>query len=166
MFQQLYSPIRVWIKGTPFPLKIGTNELNIYSSGNLSLNKILNMFAKDFKHLSPPALKNSVVTPEGLLACPIFIRFVAHRTSSTSILLTAASTLLASMLSLHSFSVLINISICSFQIFFRSSTLTFTAPLPSLRQLAPTTSFFSPTLCLAILNTSQPFPPPLGLSHP
>ena len=58
MFQQLYSPIRVWIKGISFPFKIGTNELNTHSSGNLFLKKItLNMFVKDFKHLSPPALK-------------------------------------------------------------------------------------------------------------
>ena len=40
--------------------------------------------------------------------------------------------------------------------FFRSSTLTFTAPLSSLRQLIPATSFFFTTLCLAILNNSQP----------
>ena len=40
--------------------------------------------------------------------------------------------------------------------FFWSFTLTFTAPLSSLRQLIPTTSFFFTTLCLAILNNSQP----------
>ena len=89
------------LTGSPFPLKISTNELNIHSSGNLSLNKILNMFVKDFKHLSSPVLDNSITTPEGPLAFPIFIRFIAQRTSSTSILLTAPSTLLASMLSLH-----------------------------------------------------------------
>ena len=54
---QRYSPIRVWIKGILFPLKIGTNELNIHSSGNVSLNKIsLNIFVKDFKHFSPHQL--------------------------------------------------------------------------------------------------------------
>ena len=114
------------------------------------------MFVKDFKHLSSPTLNISIATPDGPLAFPIFIRFIAHRTSSTSILLTAPSTLLASMLSLHSFSTFINFSICSFQIFFRSSTLTFTAPLSSFRQLIPTTSLFSPALCLAILNNSRP----------
>ena len=61
------------LRGSPFPLKIGTKELNIHSSGNLSLNKIsLNMFVKDFKHLSPPALNNSVGTLEGPAAFPIF----------------------------------------------------------------------------------------------
>ena len=98
MFQKLYSPIRVWIKGIPFLLNIGTNELNIHCSGNLSYDKILNMFVKDFKNLSPPALNDSITTPEGPLAFLIFIWFIAHFTSSTSILLTTPSTLLASML--------------------------------------------------------------------
>ena len=114
------------------------------------------MFVKDFKYLSPTALKNSIGNPEGPLAFPIFIRFIADHASLTSILPTAPSTLLASMLSLHLFSTFINFSICYFQVFFRSYTLTFTASLSSLRQLTPTTSFFSPTLCLAILNNSQP----------
>ena len=155
MFQQLYSPIRVWIKGSPILLKIGPNKLNICSSGNLFSNKIsLNMFAKDFKHLSPPALKFFTATPEGPLTFPIFIQFIAHCTSSTSTLLTTPSTLLASILSFHSFSVFINFSIWSFQIFYQSSKLTFTTPLSSLRKLTPTTSLFSPALCLAILNNS------------
>ena len=96
--KKLYSPIRVWIKGIPFLLNIGTNELNIHCSGNLSYDKILNMFVKDFKNLSPPALNDSITTPEGPLAFLIFIWFIAHFTSSTSILLTTPSTLLASML--------------------------------------------------------------------
>ena len=51
--------------GFPFPLKIGTNELNIHSSGNLSLNKIsLNMFLKDFK-LIPTRLKQFYSNPRG-----------------------------------------------------------------------------------------------------
>ena len=51
MFKRLYSLLRVWIKGIPFPLKICTNELNIRSTGNLSLSKIsFYKFAKDFKH--------------------------------------------------------------------------------------------------------------------
>ena len=86
MFKQLYSPIRFRIKGIPFPLKISTNEFNINPSGNLYLSKIsLNMFVKDFKHLSPPTLNNSIATPDGLLASSIFPDF---HTSSTSILLT------------------------------------------------------------------------------
>ena len=57
------------LRGSPFPLKISTNKLNIHSYGNLSLDKIsLNMFVKDFKHLSPPALNISIATPEGPLA--------------------------------------------------------------------------------------------------
>ena len=55
------------LRGFPFPLKLGTNKLNIYSSGNLSLKKILNMFVKDFKHLSLPAINISRATPEGPL---------------------------------------------------------------------------------------------------
>ena len=130
------------LREVPFPLNIGINELNIHSSSNLFLNKILlNIFVKDFKHLSLPALNISIVTPEGPLAFLIFIQFIAHCTSSTSILLTAPSTLIALMLLLHSFSTFINFFICFFQIFFRSSTLTFTAPLSSLRQLTPTTFF-------------------------
>ena len=114
MFQQLYSPIG--LSGSPFRLKTGTNELNSHSSSNLCLNKIsLNMFVRDFKHLSPPALNNSIAAPEGPCAFLIFIRFIAHRTFSTTVLLTAPSTLLASMLSLHSFSTFINFSICSIQ---------------------------------------------------
>ena len=65
-FEQLYSPISVWIKG--IPVKTGTNELIIHSSGNLSLNKVLNMFVKDFKHLSPSALNISRATPKDLLS--------------------------------------------------------------------------------------------------
>ena len=78
MFQQLYSTIKVLFRGSPFPLKIGTNELNTHSSGNLSLNKTLNMFIKDFKQLSPPALNNSIATQEDPFL--IFIRFITHHT--------------------------------------------------------------------------------------
>ena len=142
------------------------------------------MFVKDFQHLSPPALNNSIATQEGSLPFPIFIQFIVHFNllqliahfnlhllhTSTLILLTAPSTLLASMLSFHSFSTFINFSMCSFQIFFPSSTLTLTVPLSSLRQVTSTTSFFSPNYCLAIPNNSQslkqPFPPPLELSDP
>ena len=46
MLQQLYSQYEFGLKGSLFPLKIGTNKLNIHSSGNLSLNKILNMLSK------------------------------------------------------------------------------------------------------------------------
>ena len=59
------------------------------------------------------------------------------------------------MLSLHSFSTFINFSVCSFQIFFQSFTLTFTSPLSLLRQLTPTTSFFSPTLCLTYISLQK-----------
>ena len=157
MFRQLYSPIKVWIQRIPFPLKVGTDKLNIHSSSNLTLNKIsLNMFVKDFKHLSPPASNNSIATPQGPFVFLIFIRFIAGHISSPSVLLSAPSTVLVSMLPLYSFSTFINLSICSLQIFFRSFTLTFTIPLSSLRQLTPTTFFFSPILCLAILNNSQP----------
>ena len=95
----------------------------------------------------------SRATQEGSLAFPIFIRFISPRTSSTSILLTAPSTLLVSMLSLYSFSI--TFYKCSLQIFFRLSTLTFTAPLSSLKQLNQTKSLFFPALCLAILNNLQ-----------
>ena len=87
------------LKRSLFSLKIGTNKVNIHSSSNLSLNKISsNMFAKDFKYLSLPALNNSIPTSEGPLAFPIFIQSIAHSTSSTSILLTVPTTLLASIL--------------------------------------------------------------------
>ena len=141
------------MKGISFPLKTCTNELNIHSSGNLSLNKIsLNIFVKDFKHLSPPALNTSIETPEGPLAFLIFIWSIAHHNSSTSILLIALSTILASMLSRHLFSTSIKFYISYFQIFYTY----FTAPISSLRQLIPTTTFFFPTLCLEILNNSRP----------
>ena len=59
------------------------------------------------------------------------------------------------MLSPYSFSTSISISICSFQIFFESSTLTLTAPFSSFRQVTPMTSFFYSILCLEILNNSR-----------
>ena len=60
MFQQLYSPVRVCIKGILFPLKISTNKDNIHSTGNFCLHKIsLNIFAKELKHLLPPVLNIS-----------------------------------------------------------------------------------------------------------
>ena len=118
MFQQLYSFARVWI-----------NELNIHSPGNLSLNKISLNVRQRFQRLIPTSLKQFYSNPTGPLAFSIFIQFITHHTFSTSILLIAPSTLLASMQSHRSFSTFINFSICSFHIFFQSSTLTFTAPL-------------------------------------
>ena len=45
----------------------------MHYSGNLSLTKIsLNMFVKDFKHLSPPVLNNSIATPEAPLVKTVF----------------------------------------------------------------------------------------------
>ena len=58
-------------------------------------------------------------------------------------------------LSPHSFSTFVKFSLCSFQIFFQSSTLTFSTPLSSLRQLTQT-FFLSPNLFLTILNNSRP----------
>ena len=140
--------------GFPFLLKIGTNKLNIHSSGNLSMNKILlNMFVKDFKDLSPPALNNSKQPPEGPLAFLSTIHCTPHLFNLNSLHCTLYFT---SVNTIIPFIFNINFPICSFQIFFQSSTLTFTALLSSLRQLTPTASLFTPTLCLAILNNSQP----------
>ena len=108
------------------------------------------MFVKDFKHLSPPALSNSIAT-RGHTCFPNFhsIHCTMHLFNMNSPHCTLYLTSI--MLSLHSFSTFINFSICSFQIFFQPSTLSFTAPLSSLRQLTPATFFFSPTFCLIIL---------------
>ena len=113
MFQQFYSPITIWLMGSPFPLKTGANKLNIHSSCNLSLNKIsLNMFVKDFKHLSPPALNISRATPEGPLGFQF--SFDSLHTAPLQSPFSTLHPLLASMLSLNSFLTFINIFIWSF----------------------------------------------------
>ena len=123
------------------------------------------MFVKDFKSLSPPPLNNSIATLGDGLANFYTINCTSHLLNLNSPLCTLY--LLASMLPLHSFSTFIDFAMRSSHVFFRSSTPTFTTPLSSLRQLTPTTSFFTPALSLGILNNSRPswhestFSPPL-----
>ena len=95
------------------------------------------MFVKDFKHFIPTSLKQFYSNPRGPTCFPDFhtIHCTPHLFNLNSPHCTLFLYLLASMLSLHLFSTLINSSMCSFQIFFRSSTLTFTTSLSSLRQL-------------------------------
>ena len=66
--------------GSLFPLKIGTNKLNIYTFGDLLSNKILNMMVKDFKQDSPPTFSIFKAIPGGSLAFLFFILFIAHCT--------------------------------------------------------------------------------------
>ena len=151
MIQQLYFPIRVWIKGSPFPLKIATNTLNIHSSSNLSLKKISVNVCQRFQTLIAISLKQFYSNHRRPTCFPSF--HLIHCTMHLFNINSPHCTLyLTSILqSLHSFSTFINFSICSFQIFFRPCTFSFNPPLSSLRQLTPATSFFSPTFCLVIL---------------
>ena len=92
--------------------------------------------------------------PDGPLASPFFILFIAHRTSPASVLRTTLTTLLAAMSFLHLFSAFINLLICSFQISFRSFTPAFTMSLLSLARYTRNNIMLSPALCVIILSNS------------
>ena len=135
-------------KGDPRSLgtNSGTNELNIHSSGNLSLNKVSLNVCRRFQTLIPTSLKHFYSKPRGPTCFPDF--HAIHGTPHLFNLRVPHWTLyfIASVLSLHSFSTFIRFSICSFQILFRTSTLTLITPL---------SSSVSPALCLVILNSSR-----------
>ena len=140
------------LRGSLFPLKIDTYELNIHSSGNLFLSKIsLNVFVKDFQHLSPPTLRK----PGGhtcffsfyTIHCTLYL--LNLNSSHCFLYLISINAIIPFIFNIHQ---LFYMLIPDFLLIFH----TFTTPLSSLRQLTLTTSFLSPTLCLEILNSSQP----------
>ena len=90
------------------------------------------------------------------MAWTYYILNLQNNMHTTTKNISLSNSLISHIILIISISIFINFSICSFQIFFRSSVLTFTASLSSLRQLTPTTSFFCPTICLEILNNSRP----------
>lgn len=66
------------MRGSPFPLKIDTNKINIHFSGNLPSNRIsLNMAVKELRQGFQPALKIST-TPKWPTCFPIFSYFSLH----------------------------------------------------------------------------------------
>ena len=160
--------------GSPFPLKIGTDKLNIHSSGNLPLKKIsLNMLVKDFKLLSPPNLNISRATPDGLVAFLIFIQFIAHRTSSTSFLLTAPSTLLCInaitpfIFNIHQlFHMLLPDFLSIIHIYFHRPTFIFKTTNPNNISLIPSPLLGNSNQLNDHHETNQTYPPLLELSDP
>ena len=63
---------------------------------------------------------------------------------------------ITSINAIHSISTFINFSICTFQIFFLSSTLNFHHPTFTFKITNPNNIFVLPVLCLAILSNSRP----------
>ena len=113
------------------------------------------MFVQDFKHLSPLPLNNYTATPEGPLAFPDFhtIRCTPPPFNLSSprctLYLTSINAITPFIFNIHQLFYMLLPD-------FLSIIHTFTTLLSSLRQLTPATSFFSPNLCLVILNTSRP----------
>ena len=137
----------------------------MHSSGNLSLNKIsLNVFVKTFKHLSPPALKNSTYSnSKGPICFPDF--HTIHRKLHLFNLNSPHCTL-------YPFSInaitpfIFNIHEPFHRLlpdFLSSSTLTFTEPfhrlLPDFLSIIHT-YFHCPTFCFKTTNPNISSPQP------
>ena len=159
MLQQLYSPIGDWIRGIPFPLKIGTIEPILILDQD-----IIKYVCQKFQNVSPPALNIFIATSEGLLAlgfsldslhtAPLQTQFFSLNPLSYYILLT-------SMLSHHSFSTFINFSICSFLPDFLSIIDTYShCPIFIFKETNLNNIFLFPSPLFDIS------PPPLKLSDP
>ena len=143
--------ILLGLRGSPFLSKIGTYELNIHSSGNLSLNKISwKIFLKDFKHLFPPTSSISFATPEGPLALPVlhtapFNLNAPHHT----LYCTSINAITPSIFNIHELFHILFLDFCSIiNTYFHHSTFIS-------KTTNPNNIFFLSSPFLAILNNSQ-----------